>query len=170
MVEINGIPIKNLNLTHKKKGDLIYYEGPLLAHYLGDDEREYLLKWVDADDLVNRWMAFPVTQSQLYFFLKKKISLKQLILQVKPNLVYFLELDNNLQINKLTAQLIEKIPVDYLPPQDSFYSKKYYEEYAQHLLESLRKKELTLKNKPYDIQPPMLEVMKEPKSQKENRQ
>ena len=166
MVILNGIPIKNLNLTQERKGDFIYYEGPLLSHYLGDDEREYLLKWVDADDSANRWLAFPITQHQLYSFLRKKISLRQLILQVKANLVYFLDLDNELKVNNITAQICEEIPKDYLPPKDSFYNEKYYEEYAENLLAALSKRKISLKNKPYDIQEPILEVLKEPKPQK----
>lgn len=167
MVAINGIPIKNLNLTQKRKGDLIYYEGPLLAHYVGDDEREYLLKWVDSDDLTNRWLAFPVTQNQLYAFLKKEISLRQLILQVKASLVYFLDLDNELKTKSITAQVCEKIPKDYFPTKESFYDKKYYETYAEDLLEILNKRKEKLAQKPYNIQEPILEVLKEPNPLKE---
>ncbi|MEM1119527.1 MAG: DUF6575 domain-containing protein [Bacteroidota bacterium] len=160
MKEINGITIKNLNILYQRKGYLLYYEGPILSLYEGDDQRLYLIKWVDSNDGCNRWLAIPVINQQLLDFLTKKISLKQLILNVKPDLVFFLDLDNDLKINRLEAQLVNKIHQEYLPPKDAYYHEEHYHPYTQKLL-----KEIIAQNKgaqSYEVEESTLDAVSEP--------
>lgn len=163
MKDLNGISIKNLNILHRRKGDLLYYEGPLLSLYEGDDERQYLLKWVDANDTYNRWLSIPVTNQQLLNFLTKEISLKELILNAKPNLAYLLDIDNQLKVRNLTTLLVSKIHKDYLPPVDSYYDEEQYQEYAQKLLNTIIDEQNRAKKEElYDTGEEVLSTVREP--------
>jgi len=40
-----------------KVSDLIYFDGPLLSHYMSSKGENYLFYWVDVDETYNRWMV-----------------------------------------------------------------------------------------------------------------
>ena len=57
MKTIKGICIKKRNFDKfKKVADLIYFDGPLLSHYVTNKGDNYLFYWIDQDDTNNRWM------------------------------------------------------------------------------------------------------------------
>lgn len=57
MKTIKGISIRNRNFDKfKKVADLIYFDGPLLSHYVTINGDNYLFYWIDQDDADNRWM------------------------------------------------------------------------------------------------------------------
>lgn len=49
-IEINGYPME-FNLQKLMKcSDLIYFDGPLLSHYIDDSGDNYLLYWLESDE------------------------------------------------------------------------------------------------------------------------
>ena len=50
MIEYQHIELKTLDFKPKKIGDLLYSEGPILSHFIGDDGKQYLFTWVDNND------------------------------------------------------------------------------------------------------------------------
>ena len=57
MKTINGFSI-NFDFSKLiKVADLIYYDGPLLSHYVSNKGENYLFYWVDVDNEYNRWVV-----------------------------------------------------------------------------------------------------------------
>lgn len=58
MKTINGIPVTLDISSFIKIADFIYYDGPLLSHYISDRGENYLFYWVDVDNNFNRSYFF----------------------------------------------------------------------------------------------------------------
>jgi hypothetical protein len=39
---------------------IVYYDGPLLAHYRDSNSVDYFYHWLDGDDKFNRWVIYAV--------------------------------------------------------------------------------------------------------------
>ncbi len=143
MEPLEGLQIQDFGFILQRKGDLLYHDGPLLSHFINEenDKDHYLYKWTDMDDKYNRWMVFKITEADLLTFLQSNIKLLELI--YRNPFVFFVDLDNDLNINSLTLCRADKIPADYLPSQNSFYNEKHYEEYAAQLKEALTEKAIS---------------------------
>ena len=64
MKTINGFSI-NFDFSKLiKVADLIYYDGPLLSHYVSNKGENYLFYWVDVDNEYNRWV---VIRTDIFF-------------------------------------------------------------------------------------------------------
>ena len=139
MEHIEATQIANLGIKLVKQGDLLYHEGPLLSHFINEDnpDEHYLYKWTDCDDICNRWLIFRVSVDNLKSFFEKKTNLLQLIHQ-NP-FVYFIDLDNDLHPSNVVICPTNQIPMDYLPSERSFFKEKQYERYAFELKDSLLK-------------------------------
>jgi len=137
METLDGIKIENLGFNPKRLGDLLYHEGPLLSHFINEDNRRehYFYKWTDSDDKCNRWLIFRIQEQSLIAFFEKKKSLLQLIMQ--SPFVYFVDLDNDLAQKQLVLTSPDKIPGDYLPLTHSFFTEKQYENYALKMRDDL---------------------------------
>ncbi len=135
MIEYQHIELKTLDFKPKKIGDLLYSEGPILSHFIGDDGKQYLFTWVDNNDILNRWLIFEVTNFEFYLFFKGSLSLKDIILN--KDFVYTLDLDANLESSRV--QIVDKknIPIEYLPSKDSFFDEDNYEPYSLKLREEV---------------------------------
>ena len=57
----------------KKVADLIYFEGPLLSHYVSSKGDDYLFYWVDRDGCDNRWLVLRVSMANLQKYIGKII-------------------------------------------------------------------------------------------------
>lgn len=42
--------------------DVIYFEGPLLTHYVDSHARNYFFHWLDVDHDYNRWVVYEVSE------------------------------------------------------------------------------------------------------------
>lgn len=148
MEQIEATSIPNFGLKLKRQGNLLYHEGPLLSHFINEDNpnEHYFYKWTDCDDTCNRWLVFRLSSEGLKSFFEKKSNLLNLIRE-NP-FVYFIDLDNNLSQNNLVICSTDKIPADYLPSENSFFKEEQYEQYAIQLKDSLLKKsnETTVEN------------------------
>ncbi|MBR4625039.1 MAG: hypothetical protein IKO56_05845, partial [Alphaproteobacteria bacterium] len=49
--------------------NLMYFEGPLLAYYVGNNGENYLLYWIDNDEEYNRWLVFTTEVESVYRYI-----------------------------------------------------------------------------------------------------
>jgi hypothetical protein len=129
----------SLDFKLKRKGDLLYYEGPLVSHFVNIEHptQHYLYKWCDFDSNCNRWAIFKVSVDALLDFLTGKLTLLQLVR--KNPYIFFVDLDAHLNPQNTFVCPTAKIPEDYLPTEDSFYDPLQYESYAIQLKNDLSK-------------------------------
>ena len=121
MNKINGYKI-NYDFTHFKKiADLIWYEGPLLAHYVNPQGEDYLFYWVDRDDKDNRWIVFRVNLPTLQLYIGKKITLRDLMLNVSDGYLFTVDIDNELQYHNIMLTQPSELPDNYVPTKESYY-------------------------------------------------
>ena len=120
MKEVKGLNINHLGFNPMKLGDFIYYEGPLLSHFIDRNKPEdnYLYRWVDFDDDAHRWLIFKVSEKELFSFFNTEISLRQLI--ENNNFVTLLDLDDDLNKVQILIAPTQGLPDTYLPIQQSF--------------------------------------------------
>jgi len=145
MKEVKGIKIKKLGFYPQKLGDLVYYEGPLLSLFIDKDNPDiyYLYKWVDNNEISNRWTITQVNAVSLRAFFYKQTSLRDIILS-NP-ICYCIDLDDNLTEKEISVCSSIDLPQEYLPMEQSFYSEERYTEFAQTF------KTIIVNNRIYDI-------------------
>ena len=119
--------IKGYNIDYdfsgfRKIADLIYFEGPLLSHYVSSKGDDYLFYWVDRDDSDNRWLVLRVSLANLQKYVGGEISLRELI--ESPNDGYLYTVDVNNDVNYHDVKLVQPsaLPEEYLPEADSYYA------------------------------------------------
>ena len=117
--EINGEHIEINFDNFIKMSDILYDKEPLLSHYIGPDNTNYLFYWVDNDKKLDRWFIIKTDISKIYDYLTKKISLYSII--TNSNGGYITDIDNNNKYHNSKRILIEDLPLDYLPKEDSYY-------------------------------------------------
>lgn len=144
MENLDVYKINNLGLNLQFAGDLIYYEKPLLSHFVdpNNSNEHYFYKWSDFDEKCNRWLIFKVSIENLISFFEGNLTLLHLI--QKNQFVYFLDLDTEIsEVNAFVCP-IQKIPDDYLPSERSFFKESQYEKYALTLKNELQKEAKSL--------------------------
>lgn len=120
MQEINGYKIPQFPISGLRKiSDLIYFDGPLLSHFVSENGDNFLFYWVDVDDLYNRWVIFRTTISDINDYINKKFSL--LTLLNKSLNVYVVDIDDSLTYRNIWLTLVSYLPIDYKPEDDSYY-------------------------------------------------
>lgn len=105
MKTIKGIEIKNSNFEKfKKVADLIYFDGPLLSHYVTDNGDNYFFYWLDQDDTDNRWLFARIDYDITQKFFKKELTLHKVLSSPLDNIVYTVDIDNegNITTSRLT--------------------------------------------------------------------
>lgn len=134
MVHLEGynIPFAFDNLI--QMSDLIYYDGPLLSHFISKSGENYLFYWVDVDETYNRWMFFRIHPNVIQKYLDKKISLKNVILGLEEQYVYFVEVDDESNFLNPRIVALNELPEEYLPTDRSFYN---FQKYDYDCLDSL---------------------------------
>jgi hypothetical protein len=145
MKDIRGLNINDLGFIPIKLGDFLYYEGPLLSHFIDKNKPEdnYFYSWVDFNETAHRWLISKFTEKDLLSFFNGEISMLAL---VKSNIfVTLLDLDN--ELNKVKIQIVptSELPENYLPIEDSFFKEEFYHTYATQLKQTLlEKKKVTI--------------------------
>ena len=140
MKDIKGLKINDLGFNPMKLGDLLYYEGHLLSHFIDKNKPEdnYFYSWVDFNEKAHRWLISKFTERDLLTFFNGEISMQTMI--KSNNFVTLLDLDN--ELNKLQIQIVptSDLPDNYLPIEDSFYKEEFYHKYAAQLKQTLSQK------------------------------
>ena len=121
MKKIKGFDI-HFDFSHFRRiADLIYFEGPLLSHYVSDKGDDYLFYWVENDEHDNRWLALRVSLANLQKYIGKELSLRQLIDSPNDGYLYCFDIDDDLNYHNVLLVQPADLPIDYLPSADSFY-------------------------------------------------
>lgn len=122
MKQIKGINIKKRDFNNfKKVADLIYFDGPLLSHYVTDKGDNYLFYWIDEDEACNRWMIIRIDYANIKSYINHKTTLLNLLTSPIDDIVYTVDVDNEGNYCNFQAHAIEDLPKDYLPEPDSYY-------------------------------------------------
>ncbi len=145
MKDLIGIKINKLGFHPMKLGDLIYHEGPLLSLFIDKDNPDiyYLYKWIDSDELCNRWLITQINSVSLKSFFYKQVSLRDIILN-NP-ICYSIDLDNDLAEGGVLVCSSANLPNEYLPSEKSFFSEERYSEFSQTV------KTMIANNRIYDL-------------------
>ena len=122
MKKTKGFDIQFDFSNFKKIADLIYFEGPLLSHYISGKGDDYLFYWVDRDSHDNRWLVLRVSLASLQRYIAGELSLRELI--ENPNDGYLYQVDVDDAINYHDVVLVQPcdLPAEYLPAADSYYA------------------------------------------------
>lgn len=122
MKTINGFNINYDFSKLIKVADLIYFDGPLLSHYMSDKGENYLFHWADADADYNRWIVLRTDILSIQQYLDKKINLRSLFMKPNDGFVFSVDIDDNINYTNIKLVPIEALPEEYIPTEDSFYS------------------------------------------------
>lgn len=141
MKEVKGLNINHLGFNPLKLGDFIYYEGPLLSHFIDRNKPEdnYFYRWVDFDDNAHRWLIFKVSEKDLLAFFSGEYSLRQMI--ENNNFVTLLDLDDDLNKIQILITPLHGLPNNYLPTEQSFFKEELYNNYATQFKQTLIQKQ-----------------------------
>ncbi len=104
-----------------KIADLINYDGPLLSHFVNLKGDNYLFYWVDVNEKHNRWLLFRIDLYSLQNFIKKKITLYEMITNPNDGFVYVVDIDDAINYHNCKMVIPSNIIDEYLPKKDSFY-------------------------------------------------
>lgn len=110
--------------------DLIYFDGPMLSLFKGEDGLDVLFVWLDCDERRNRWCIVPISRESLSGYLNKQISLRSVLME-SPRVVIF---HMSLQGKRTNFFLLDALPEDYLPDHDSFLEDRISTPEAKALL------------------------------------
>jgi hypothetical protein len=102
--------------------DLIYYDGPLLSHYVSEKGDNYLFYWVDSDNEYNRWIVIRCNILSIQKYLDKAATLYSIITQPNDGFVYMVDIDNQVTYHHTKLIQIKNLPEDYKPAEDSYYT------------------------------------------------
>lgn len=140
MKQLKGISLAQLDFIPEHLGDLLYQEGPVLAHFVNKDNPSdhYIYRWTDMNDNCNRWLVIKVTEKQLFEYLSRQTSLLQLI--QSASFVYFLDLGNDLHAIQIVLTPIADVPPEYLPGASAYFDENQFEPYATELRNRLKYK------------------------------
>ncbi|MBR4533684.1 MAG: hypothetical protein IKO85_03965 [Bacteroidaceae bacterium] len=122
MKSIEGYNIEYDFSQFKKVADLIYFEGPLLSHYVSSKGDDYLFYWVDRDDSDNRWLVLRVSLANLQKYIGKKITLRELIDNPNDGYLYSVDVNNDICYHHIRLIQPSALPEEYLPEHDSYYA------------------------------------------------
>lgn len=122
MKTINGFNLKFDFSKLIKVADLIYFDGPLLSHYMSSKGENYLFYWVDVDNEYNRWVVIRTDIFSIQQYLEKKVTLYSIITHPNDGFVYMVDIDNEIRYHNIKAISIDDLPEEYTPMENSYYT------------------------------------------------
>lgn len=146
MKNIKGLKINHLDFHPLKMGDFLYYEGPLLSHFIDKNKPSdhYFYRWVDFNDDSHRWLIFKSSEKDIKLFLCNDISLWDMI--NKNSTITLVDLDDDLNKKQIIVTTMSELPESYLPSEKSYYKEEQYHHYTVELKNQLSQKETENKN------------------------
>ena len=58
----------NFQAQFQERGDLLWFEGPILSHFVNARKEDFLLFWAGQSGEINRWLLFEVSRKNLRAF------------------------------------------------------------------------------------------------------
>jgi len=117
--KLDRLPIAMESL--KKISDLIEFEGPVLSHFSDDKGRDYLFYWVDFDSDFNRWLVWKISKQELYNYLKRQNSLKELVFANNKDFIYSVDINNTLEYKNTHAIDLDELVKAYIPEENEYF-------------------------------------------------
>ncbi|HFA52150.1 MAG TPA: hypothetical protein ENJ95_24295 [Bacteroidetes bacterium] len=145
----------------KKLGEFLFYEGPLVSHFISNKKEDYIMKWCDHDNEVNRWMLYKTNHELLHRFFNKQIGARQLILKTPDQFVHFIDIDNNIDWKRVIKVELNNLSEKNLPKPDAYYEKGDFEPYGEKLRMSLNE-HFSRPIKSYKAPEATIEIVAEP--------
>ena len=100
--------------------DLQYFDGALMSHFSNKKGNDYIARWVDCNDTIDRWLFSRVSNSDITLLMSQSISIRELVCE-KCKDKYCLMIDMNDDIHIETGMLLNSnIPEEYLPEHNIF--------------------------------------------------
>lgn len=121
MKTINGFTIEFDFSKLIKVADLIYYDGPLLSHYMSSKGENYLFYWVDVNNEYNRWVIIRTDIFSIQQYLERKITLHSIITHPNDGFVYTVDIDDKIEYHNIKVVPIANLPEEYTPMENSYY-------------------------------------------------
>ena len=161
MNTIEGINAKLIFSDLVKISDLIFFDGPLLSHYVHKSGTNYLSYWVDCDDESERWLVFNSGLTYLQRYVNGDVSLLDLLKGIENGLIYVVDVNTEGVIidNKLVQ--IYDLPESYFPEEDSFFDQSFQKDADTNAFSEINKsgilefhfsgKQVKYGNMPFDI-------------------
>jgi len=122
MKVLTGTKIKQLPFQLIKIDNIYEYDGPVLSHFKTDKQDDYFMFWVDNNIEFNRWLLVFVSKDDLTRYFYESITFKDLVLLNQKDLVYFIDIDSNVEYKNITLIAIKDIPTEYLPGDKSYFN------------------------------------------------
>lgn len=122
MKKTKGFDIQFDFSNFKKIADLIFFEGPLLSHYVSSKGDDYLFYWVDRDSNDNRWLVLRVSLASLQRYMAGELSLRELIENPNDGFLYQVDVDDAIHYHDVVLVQPADLPEDYLPTAESYYA------------------------------------------------
>lgn len=121
MKTVKGYSIRFDFSNFRRIADLIFFEDPLLSHYVSSKGDDYLFYWVDRDQHDNRWLVLRVNIASLQKYMAKELSLRELIENPNDGYVYKVDINDSTNYHDVMLVQPEDLPEEYLPSADSYY-------------------------------------------------
>ncbi|MFC2970936.1 hypothetical protein ACFOJE_01735 [Azotobacter bryophylli] len=115
---IDGKKMAAGEFKHTWNADLVYFDGPLVSLYKAEDGSDLLYVWLDCTGKSNRWCMFPVTRANLWNYLEKEKSLREVFEASKWVVVF--QTGSSLKRSGLIKTTWSDLPENYLPDNDSY--------------------------------------------------
>ena len=137
---MKAIPTSDFQNQFQKLGDLLWFEGPILSHFIDGKKEDYFIFWTDQLTDCNRWLLFKVSEYGLRMFFFKKKSVRELFLDTPAGAAWMVEIDTDANWRQHNSVDVRALPADLLPGEKSFFDHIQYEEYALDLKEQILSK------------------------------
>jgi hypothetical protein len=123
MRQLEGYKVENFDFADfYKVSDLIFFEGPILSHYINNNGENFLFHWADLEGDINRWLCFRVSLINIHEYLERKISLYDLLYVKSEKVIYVIDVDQDLKVISAIITERDKISEEYMPSKRSYYS------------------------------------------------
>lgn len=129
MKQINGIETTFDFRKLRKCSDLIWFDGPLLSHYMTESGDHYLYCWLDADNDYNRWMLVRTNVTAIKDYVERRITLRELLSIPEDGIVWIADVDDQLNFHNTAMIPLSALPEEYLPTEDSYYDSECDDEF-----------------------------------------
>lgn len=137
-----AVRLNALGIELFKGGDIYYFEGPYLSHFVDERGMDYMMSWVDLDGAVNRWLLFSIEPEFLNRYFSQKSSLRETIEASITGSIYIVDLDSQGTYQNIWILRTEDLPPEYRPKENSFFDPVHSEKYSFELAK-LNKMRLT---------------------------
>ena len=122
MTPVSGATLASLPITGLRRiRNLDAFDGPLLTHYVHPSGDHYLYYWCDCDETTNRWMVLRVSETSIVRLVSRFVPLDYVIPRsCKDDFVYFVDIDGETNIKRVTLTPSTAIPDDYIPAKGAY--------------------------------------------------